>query len=144
MCIRDSDNTNLIAARVESYDLPTGLNLLPVTVDDPDAELRQKVTEGLERLGKHEDKAYIDRIEHELKTIRDKASAPYFLVVEDSVTWSKENGILVGPGRGSAAGSLVCYALGITRVDPMEYGLLFERFFDSGFVDDYSPRFDPI
>ena len=138
------DNTNLIAARVESYDLPTGLNLLPVTVDDPDAELRRKVTDGLERLGKHEDKVYIDRIEHELKTIRDKASAPYFLVVEDSVTWSKENGILVGPGRGSAAGSLVCYALGITRVDPMEYGLLFERFFDSGFVDEYSPRFDPI
>lgn len=124
------DNTNLIAARVESYDLPTGLNLLPVTVDDPDAELRQKVMEGLERLDKHEDKAYIDRIEHELDVISQKNFAPYFLVVEDSVTWAKENGILVGPGRGSAAGALTCYALGITRVDPIEYGLIFERFLD--------------
>jgi DNA polymerase-3 subunit alpha len=70
----------------------------------------------------------LDRLEHELTVIRDKGFAGYFLVVEDFVTWAKDNGIGVGPGRGSAAGAIIAYALGITALDPLEHGLLFERF----------------
>lgn len=124
------DNTNIIAGRVEAYNMPTGLDLLPRTVDDPNAELKRKAYAGLKEIGKSEDREYIERIEHELDVIKQKNFAPYFLVVEDSVTWAKDNDILVGPGRGSAAGALLCYTLGITRVDPLEHGLLFERFMD--------------
>jgi DNA polymerase-3 subunit alpha len=84
--------------------------------------------EGLKRLDLDKEQVYIDRIEEELSIIKDKSFASYFLVVADMVNWAKDNNIMVGPGRGSAAGSLVCYALGITDVDPIEYDLLFFRF----------------
>jgi DNA polymerase-3 subunit alpha len=71
---------------------------------------------------------YIDRLNEELSVIKDKSFASYFLVVADMINWAKGNDIKVGPGRGSAAGSLVCYALGITDVDPIKYDLLFFRF----------------
>lgn len=70
----------------------------------------------------------VKRLQYELKVINDMGFAPYFLIVQDLVNWAKENGIPVGPGRGSAAGSLVAYVLGITNIDPLKYGLLFERF----------------
>src|SRR5919106_1220134 len=69
-----------------------------------------------------------ERAEYELKVIEGMGFAGYFLVVQDFVTWAKERGIRVGPGRGSAAGSLVSYALGITELDPLRYDLMFERF----------------
>jgi len=84
--------------------------------------------EGLKRLNRDKDQTYLDRIEEELSIIKDKAFASYFLVVADMINWAKGQNIMVGPGRGSAAGSLVCYALGITDVDPIEYNLLFFRF----------------
>jgi len=62
------------------------------------------------------------------QAMRDKNFSSYFLIVSNMLNWAKEQGILVGPGRGSAAGSLICYVLGITDVDPLEYGLLFFRF----------------
>jgi len=68
------------------------------------------------------------RLEHELEIIRKTGYAGYFLIVKDFVDFARSNGIPVGPGRGSAAGSLVSYCLGITNVDPVKYGLLFERF----------------
>ena len=71
---------------------------------------------------------YYKRLEYELNTINDMGFCNYFLVVYDYVKWAKTNNILVGPGRGSAAGSLVSYSLGITEVDPLKYDLLFERF----------------
>ena len=70
----------------------------------------------------------IDRIKYELYTIEKMGYAPYFLIVQDFINYAKKNGIQVGPGRGSAAGSIVSYALGITSVDPLKYGLIFERF----------------
>lgn len=73
--------------------------------------------------------AYQARLDHELKLIKSKNYESYFLVVADLVRWAKTN-MLVGPARGSSAGSLVCYLLGITEVDPLEHGLLFERFID--------------
>ncbi len=87
-----------------------------------------------------------DRIEYELEIINNKGYNDYFLVVEDYVRWAKEQGILVGPGRGSGAGSVVSYILGITNLDPFKFGLIFERFlnperpsppdFDIDFQDD--------
>lgn len=69
-----------------------------------------------------------ERLDYELGVIDKTGFADYFLIVQDFVNWAKERGIVVGPGRGSAAGSLVSYVLGITDIDPLEYGLLFERF----------------
>ncbi len=69
-----------------------------------------------------------ERFDHEIKTIKKMGFAGYFLVVQDFINSAREMGVPVGPGRGSAAGSIVSYALGITNVDPLQYGLLFERF----------------
>ena len=73
-----------------------------------------------------------DRLEFELQTIREMGFADYFLIVWDFVRFAKANGISVGPGRGSAAGSIVAYALRITDLDPLRYDLLFERFLNPG------------
>ncbi len=70
----------------------------------------------------------LGRLEYELKTIEKTGFVDYFLIVADMVNWAKNHGIAVGPGRGSAAGSLAAYILGITDINPLEYGLLFERF----------------
>ncbi|MBU2101349.1 DNA polymerase III subunit alpha [Patescibacteria group bacterium] len=75
-----------------------------------------------------ETKEIQERIEHELSIVKKTGFADYFLIVQDMVNWAKDRGIMVGPGRGSAAGSLVSYILNITEVDPLKYDLLFERF----------------
>ncbi|MCX5780892.1 MAG: DNA polymerase III subunit alpha [Firmicutes bacterium] len=72
--------------------------------------------------------AITERLTYELKMINEMGFAEYFLIVQDLVNWSKSHGVAVGPGRGSAAGSLVSYVLGITTIDPLKYDLLFERF----------------
>ncbi len=71
---------------------------------------------------------YRKRLEYEIGIIKEKGFASYFLVVADFISWAKSQGIPVGPGRGSAAGSLVAFSMGITNLDPIRYGLLFERF----------------
>ena len=76
-----------------------------------------------------------DRLRFELKTIREMGFADYFLIVWDFIHFAKRNGVSVGPGRGSAAGSLAAYCLEITDVDPIQYGLLFERFLNPGRKD---------
>jgi DNA polymerase-3 subunit alpha len=122
------ENTIEISEKIAEYDFNRGLDLLPVPKTDADEKLSQMALEGLKRLSLDQDKTYIDRLEEELSIIKHKSFASYFLVVADMINWAKENNIMVGPGRGSAAGSLVCYALGITDVDPIEYDLLFFRF----------------
>ncbi|MBK6584241.1 MAG: DNA polymerase III subunit alpha [Pseudomonadales bacterium] len=72
--------------------------------------------------------AYQERLDFELDTINSMGFAGYFLIVMDFIRWAKNNGVPVGPGRGSGAGSLVAYVLGITDIDPLQYNLLFERF----------------
>ena len=121
-------NSISIADKIEDYDIKDGLNLLPVQYKSPDKELKKISLEGLSLRGLSENQEYLDRLEEELQIIKDKKFAPYFLVVQSMIAWAKKEGIMVGPGRGSAAGSLVCYALGITDVDPLKYGLLFFRF----------------
>lgn len=93
----------------------------------PDEKLRELTHEGYARLGLKETKELRDRVEYELKIIFDKGYSPYFLVVGDLLRYAKENGILTTI-RGSVAGSLVTYLLGITNVNPIEYKLPFERF----------------
>ncbi|HJB67118.1 MAG TPA: DNA polymerase III subunit alpha [Candidatus Mailhella merdavium] len=109
------------------YDLPEGMTL--------DQEFCRLAREGLEqRLRKHPDREKIDpavyreRLEMELKVICDMGFPGYFLIVQDFINWAKNNGIPVGPGRGSAAGSVVAWSLRITNLDPLPYHLFFERF----------------
>jgi len=122
------ENTMEIANKIGEYDFNQGLDLLPVPKTDADERLRELSEKGLERLQKASDEVYKARLEEELSVIASKNFASYFLVVADMINWAKDNDIRVGPGRGSAAGSLVCYALGITDVDPIKYDLLFFRF----------------
>ena len=99
---------------------------------DRSAYLRKLCEDGLVRRYKKSyseiDKDVRERMDYELSVIKEMGWPSYFLIVADFVNWAKDNGILVGPGRGSAAGSLVCYLTGITNIDPLEYNLLFERF----------------
>lgn len=103
------------------YDCPNGL--------DSYQYMKQLCMEGMRRrFGNAVSRVYIERLKYELDIIQKMGFCNYFLVVWDYVKYAKEHNILVGPGRGSAAGSLVSYVLGITDVDPIEYQLLFERF----------------
>ena len=83
---------------------------------------------------------YVERLEFEIKTILQMGFPGYFLIVADFINWAKNNGVPVGPGRGSGAGSLVAYSLGITDLDPLKYNLLFERFLNPERVS--MPDFD--
>ena len=98
-------------------------------VEDSKEFLKSLSLKGLtRRLNGNVPKNYLERLEYELNIILKMHFEDYFLVVYDYIKYAKQNGILVGPGRGSAAGSLVSYCLGITDVDPIKYNLLFERF----------------
>lgn len=123
------DATLEITDKVGTYEYPKGLDLLPVPKNvNADDRLRQLTFEGLEVLGVADDPRYVDRAEEELKVIKDKKFSAYHLVVRNMVMEEREAGGLVGPGRGSAAGSVVVWALGITRLDPIKYNLLFFRY----------------
>ena len=126
------ENTLFIAERC-NVDLELGQVLLPeFTVPDgftPFTYLVHLCEEGLKkRYGDPVPAKIKEQVEYELKVINDMGYSAYFLIVWDFVNYARQNGIMVGPGRGSAAGSLVSYALGITNIDPLKYGLLFERF----------------
>ncbi len=103
------------------YEVPKGFT--------PESYLRKLCEKGLvERFGKNITKEHLDRMEFELSVVEKTGYASYFLIVQDFVNWAKDQGIVVGPGRGSAAGSFVSYLTGITNIDPIKYNLLFERF----------------
>lgn len=101
---------------------------LPDSVADYDSYLRELCEQGLPKRYGDVSSEVRARLEHELKVIREKNLASYLLIVRDFIRHAREEGIPVGPGRGSAAGSLVSYLIGITNIDPIRYGLLFERF----------------
>jgi DNA polymerase III subunit alpha len=147
------ENTVRIAAKC-SVDLTLGKNFLPnfpSTGGLSENDFLEKTSrEGLEErlkfyfkdeatIAQHR-KEYEDRLEFELKTIKDMGFPGYFLIVADFIRWAKANDIPVGPGRGSGAGSLVAYALGITDINPLPYALLFERFLNPERVS--MPDFD--
>ncbi|HET9022998.1 MAG TPA: DNA polymerase III subunit alpha [Burkholderiaceae bacterium] len=128
--------------RLPDYPTPTG-----ITLDD---HCRALAGEGLEKrlAARYPEEAergrqrpaYAARLDLELKTIAKMGFSGYFLIVADFINWAKEHGIPVGPGRGSGAGSLVAYSLGITDLDPLRYELLFERFLNPERVS--MPDFD--
>jgi DNA polymerase-3 subunit alpha len=124
------ENTLEVADKVGDYTYAENLQTLPILVDDPDTELRNKVYAGLRKKGLHDKPEYTERAEHELKIILDKGFSVYFLILEDAMAWSKAKGIRSGVGRGSGGGSLVNYTLEITGLDPLKFNLLFERFLD--------------
>lgn len=97
---------------------------------EPFEYLRSLCIEGLGRLPDtaSKDPMYLERLDFELQVIKQMGYIDYFLIVWDFIKYAKDNGIMVGPGRGSAAGSLAAYCLGITSIDPLKYNLLFERF----------------
>lgn len=116
--------------------IETHKNLLPIynCPNNIDAltYLKQLCKEGLKRIfGETVSKRYIERLKYELSVIEEMGFCNYFLVVWDYVKFAKEHDILVGPGRGSAAGSLVAYLLNITTIDPIKYDLMFERFLNA-------------
>ncbi|MDR2078946.1 MAG: DNA polymerase III subunit alpha [Treponema sp.] len=118
--------------RVNIEDLSRYLPAFEIPPDFPDADsyLRHLTMEGLAKRypGEVLPEAVRDRAEYELSVIIQMSFTGYFLIVADFINWAKEHGIDVGPGRGSGAGSIVAYALQITDIDPLKYGLLFERF----------------
>ena len=122
------ENTIDLANKVEDYEMQDNLNLLPVQYKNPDKQLKELAMAGLVEKGLDTKQEYLDRLEEELTVIQDKKFGPYFLVVQSMISWAKKEKIMVGPGRGSSAGSLLCYALGITDIDPLKHGLLFFRF----------------
>jgi len=93
-----------------------------------DSYLKKLAVEGIEKLYPKNTKEIQNRVQNELEVIRSMGFSTYFLIVWDFIRFAKNRGIAVGPGRGSAAGSIVAFALGITDVDPLKYGLIFERF----------------
>ena len=108
----------------------TKLPAFPLPEGKTDVQFLEEICrQGLEkRYGKNPDPKVIERLKYELSVIGKTGFAGYFLIVQDFVNWAKQNRIIVGPGRGSAGGSLVAYLSNITNVDPIKHNLLFERF----------------
>ena len=125
-------NTNEILDKVEIYSIDHAPILpdfpLPEGFKDEDEYLRYLVYEGAKERWPELDEEHRERIEFELETIKNMGFPGYFLIVQDYIRMAPKLGCSVGPGRGSAAGSAVAYCLGITKIDPMKYDLLFERF----------------
>lgn len=96
--------------------------------ETPDGELEKLCRNGLKRCYPQPSKEVLERLDYELNVIKKTGFASYFLIVSDFINWAKSQNIAVGPGRGSAAGSIVSYLLNITEIDPLKYNLLFERF----------------
>jgi len=145
-------NTVVIAMRcgfmVNVHEKP----LLPRFGDDLETEcqmLRDNTMNGLaERIKQHDikdSKPYYEQAEFELNVIIGMGFPGYFLIVADYIDWCRKNDVLTGPGRGSGAGSIVAWALGITHVDPLKYGLLFERFLNPDRISmpDFDVDFEP-
>ncbi|MBE6158205.1 MAG: DNA polymerase III subunit alpha [Firmicutes bacterium] len=128
----DDYQNNLNFANSINIDIPKGNRYIPIypnEVNDSYKYLYALCHKGLQkRFNNKVEQVYIDRLNHELDVIKSMGFVDYFLIVYDYVKFAKQNNIMVGPGRGSAAGSLVSYAIGITNVDPIKYDLLFERF----------------
>ncbi|KKQ67818.1 MAG: polymerase III catalytic subunit, DnaE type protein [Parcubacteria group bacterium GW2011_GWA2_38_27] len=126
------ENTQKIADAC-NFDFELGKTKLPLfevpNNKTPDQYLEELCQQGLKkRFGKNPSQEVLDRLNYELSVIKQTGFASYFLIVQDFVNWAKQNRIVVGPGRGSAGGSLVAYLVNITNVEPIKNKLLFERF----------------
>jgi DNA polymerase-3 subunit alpha len=106
--------------KLPHFDVPEGRT--------PDSYLQDLTVMGMRDRSLHNNKKYVDRLEYELGVIAKTGFATYMLIVNDIISWAKQRGIIVGPGRGSAAGSIISYFLNITDIDPIKHELYFERF----------------
>lgn len=133
-------NTNIVADMVEDYDILSKPKLPPFSCPEgynPDEYLRELCRTGwrekIANIIRQEDQQpYLDRIKYELEVLQGAGLSSYFLIVQDIVNYVRQNDWLPGPGRGSAAGCLVSYLIGITSIDPIKYNLFFDRFYNSG------------
>lgn len=138
--LEELENTNLVASMIEEYDILSKPRLPPFECPkgyDPDTYLRQLCREGWKKkivniIPESEHHIYVDRIKNELEVLQGAGLSSYFLIVRDVVDFVRQNGWLPGPGRGSAAGCLVSYLIGITSINPIEYNLIFQRFYNAG------------
>ena len=134
------DNTNLVDNMCEDYDILETPNLPDFKCPegyDPAQYLRQLCRDGwknkiVNNVDKELHSQYVDRIKYELDVLQGADLSSYFLIVQDIVNHVREQKWLPGPGRGSAAGCLVSYLIGITAIDPIKYDLIFERFYNAG------------
>jgi DNA polymerase-3 subunit alpha len=126
------ENTQELVSKVEEYDIHSQIILpvfpLPDGFETEDDFLRHLTYEGAKKLYPEITDEIKERLDFELKVIKDMGFPGYFLIVADFINKAREMDVTVGPGRGSAAGSAVAYCTGITSIDPIEYNLLFERF----------------
>jgi DNA polymerase-3 subunit alpha len=134
------ENTNYVANLIEEYSILSKPKLPPFQCpnnQNPDEYLRQLCRDGWKDkianiIAKEEQEQYVDRIKYELEVLQGAGLSSYFLIVQDIVNFVRKNEWLPGPGRGSAAGCLVSYLIGITSIDPIKYNLLFDRFYNAG------------
>lgn len=138
--LEEISNTNFVANLIENYDILSNPKLPPFDCPrgyDQDEYLRQLCRNGWREkivniIPQEKQQPYLDRIKYELEVLQGAGLSSYFLIVQDIVNYVTENKWLPGPGRGSAAGCLVSYLIGITSIDPIKYNLVFERFYNSG------------
>jgi DNA polymerase-3 subunit alpha len=134
------NNTNYVASLIDDYDILSKPKLPPFQCPNnlDDAEyLRELCRKGWKekianQVPKEQHQIYVDRIKYELEVLQGADLSSYFLIVQDIVNYVRKNGWLPGPGRGSAAGCLVSYLIGITSIDPIRYNLIFDRFYNAG------------
>jgi DNA polymerase-3 subunit alpha len=131
-------NTLEVAEKVESFDIYDKNMKLPMIVSEPDKVLKMMAFAGLDALGL-QSQVYVDRLNFELDVISRKGFSSYMLTIKEVIDLIHTHGCPIGWGRGSAGGSLICYSLGITSVDPIKYGLLFERF-----ISEFRPDWPDI
>jgi DNA polymerase III subunit alpha len=133
------ENTKFVDGLCENYDILHKPMLPPFECEgnNPDEYLRQLCRNGWrekidKKIPKENHQKYVDRIKYELDVLQGAGLSSYFLIVQDIVNHIRHNNWLPGPGRGSAAGCLVSYLVGITAIDPIKYNLIFDRFYNAG------------
>lgn len=137
---QEINNTHYVANLVEDYTILSKPKLPPFNCPkgfSQDEYLRELCRMGWKEkiapiISKENQQEYLDRIKYELEVLQGAGLSSYFLIVQDIVNYVRKNDWLPGPGRGSAAGCLVSYLIGITSIDPIKYGLLFDRFYNAG------------
>ena len=145
--IVEACNLELTLGQIQlpTFDVPTGQTPFEYLTTMCHEGLKNRFNFSIEAMTTEEEKKIVERLDYELKVIERTGYATYFLIVQDFINWAKNNGVVVGPGRGSGAGSLVAYLTNITNLNPLRYDLLFERFlnpdrismpdFDTDFAD---------